>query len=138
MTPELALQKAVRARLTWFPSVTMLVPVASILDHNERPAPSPSIIIGEGQSVDEGDSINRSLTRVYMDLHVWKREPSTAGVKAIAGAIRAAIKSALIADIDGFHFADCYVQSARFLRDPDGETSHGVVTINALVQEIGS
>lgn len=136
MTPELALQKAVRARLVANSQIGSLVPAASILDRNERPAPSPSIVIGEGQSVDEGNSISRTLTRVYMDLHIWKREPSTVGVKAIAGAIRAAIQSTRFASIDGFHIADCYVQSARFLRDPDGETSHAVVTVNALVQEV--
>lgn len=138
MTPELALQKALRARLVSLSDITTLVPAANILDTNQRPAPDPSIIIGEGQSVDEGDSISRSLTRVYMDLHVWKREPSTAGVKTIAGVIRAAIKSATMSNLDGFHFVDCYVQSARFIRDPDGEHSHAVVTINAKVQEIGA
>lgn len=137
MTPELALQKAVRGRLISEGAVTNLVPAGSILDRNERPAPDPSIIMGEGQSVDEGDSIARDRVRVYLDLHIWKREPSTVGVKAIAGAIRAALRLVKLTNLDGFHFADCYVQSARFLRDPDGETSHGVVTINALVQEVG-
>ncbi|MDJ1632523.1 DUF3168 domain-containing protein [Rhizobium rhizogenes] len=136
MTPELALQKAVRARLIADAAVTNVVPAASILDRNERPAPSPSIIIGEGQSIDEGDAISRNLTRVYADLHVWKQEPSLEGVKAIAGAIRTAIKGANLPNSDGFHFADCYIRSARFLRDPDGEMSHAVVTISALVQEL--
>lgn len=136
MTPELALQKAVRARLVGDANLQTLVPAASILDRNERPAPSPSIVIGEGQSVDEGNSISRSLTRVYLDLHIWKREPSTEGVKDIAGAIRAAIKGANLHGYDDFHIADCYVQNMRFLRDPDGETSHAIVTVNALVQEV--
>ncbi|NTI41605.1 DUF3168 domain-containing protein [Rhizobium rhizogenes] len=136
MTPELALQKAVRARLIATAAVTDLVPAASVLDRNERPAPSPSIVIGEGQSIDEGDAISRNLTRAYADLHVWKQEPSLEGVKAIAGAIRAAIKSQQLAKVDGFHFVDSYVRSARFLRDPDGEMSHAIVTISALVQEL--
>lgn len=136
MSPEIALQKAIRARLVGTPAVTGLVAAASILDTNARPAPDPSIIIGEGQAVDEGDSISRTLTRVYLDLHVWKKEPSTAGVKAIAGAIRAAVKAGKLSAVDGFHFVDCYVQTVRFLRDPDGETSHGIVTVNAKVQEL--
>ncbi|MXN48806.1 DUF3168 domain-containing protein [Shinella kummerowiae] len=136
MTPELALQKAVRARLIAETSVISLVPAASILDRNERPAPSPSIVIGEGQSVDEGNSIGRTLTRVYMDLHIWKREPSTEGVKAIAGAIRTAIQKANLPLDPGFHCVDCHVQTVRSLRDPDGETSHAIVTVKALVQEV--
>ncbi len=136
MTPEIALQKAVRTRLISEPSLTSLVPATSILDRNERPAPDPSIIIGEGQSRDDGDSIARRLTTVFMDLHVWKKEPSTAGVKAIAGAVRKAINGPKFGPVDGFHFVDAYVSSARFLRDPDGETSHAVVTITAKVQEL--
>lgn len=136
MTPELALQKAVRARLISEGDITLQVPATSILDRNERPAPSPSIVMGEGQSVDEGNSIARSLTRVYLDLHVWKKEPSTEGVKAIVGAIRISVKKMQMPQTDSFHFVDCYVQNARFLRDPDGETSHAIVTIKALVQEV--
>ncbi|MDI7864091.1 DUF3168 domain-containing protein [Rhizobiaceae bacterium n13] len=136
MTPETALQKAVRDRLVESDIVSVLVPGASILDRNERPAPSPSIIIGEGQSVDEGDSLDRNRVTVFLDLHVWKKEPSTAGVKAIAGAVRTAIHSGRLVLAEGFHCIDASVQSMRFLRDPDGETSHAVVTINAKVQEV--
>lgn len=135
MTPEIALQTALRARLVGTPAVVALVPATSILDRNEQPAPDPSIIMGEGQSVDEGDAISRNLTRVFMDLHIWKKEPSTAGVKVIAGAIRKAIKARLALPT-GFHCADAYVSSARYLRDPDGLTSHAVVTVTALVEEV--
>lgn len=136
MSAELALQKAIRARLTATADVTDNVPVGHILDRNERPNPRPSIVIGEGQSVDEGDSIARTLTRVYMDLHVWVEEPSTEISKRIAGAIRKAVQHGKFPSSDGFHFADCRVRGTRFLRDPDGKTSHAVVTIDALVQEV--
>lgn len=136
MSTELALQKALRARLSSAGDVVALVPAASILDRNQRPNPRPSIVIGEGQSIDEGDSINRSLTRVYLDLHVWVQEPSTEISKRIAGAIRIAIKSANLQLDPGFHCADCRVRGSRFLRDPDGETSHAIVTVDALVKEV--
>lgn len=136
MTPEIALQTAIRARLVSEGAIIMQVPAANILDRNERPNPSPSIIIGEGQSIDEGNSIKRSLTRVYLDLHVWKKEASTAGVKAIAGAIRASLRLPISGQGSGFHIGDCRVTSTRFMRDPDGETSHGVVTVETLVHEV--
>jgi hypothetical protein len=136
MSAELALQKAIRARLVSLSDITTVVPAANILDVNQRPNPRPSIIIGEGQGIDEGDSLSRNRTRVYLDLHVWVEEKSTAISKRIAGAIRAAINVSKLDHISGFHFADCRVRSARFLRDPDGQTSHAVVTIDALVQEV--
>lgn len=135
MSPEVALQTALRARLIATPAIVSLVPAASILDRNERPNPRPSIIIGEAQAVDEGDTLARTRLRVYMDLHLWIEEPSTAGVKALAGAIRTALRTRLVAGSTGIHIPDCRVSSTRFLRDPDGKTSHGVVTVNSVVEE---
>jgi hypothetical protein len=134
MSADHALQTAIRLRLVATPAVTALVPAVSILDVNQRPAPVPSIIIGEGQAV-EGDRIDRRDQRLFMTLHVWKKEPGLRGVKAIAGAIRAALHSARLT-VAGWHCGDCRVSSMRFLRDPDGETAHGVVTVEALVVEI--
>lgn len=134
MSVDLAVQKAIRARLVESLAVTALVPATNILDRNARPAPDPSIIIGEDQTIDEA-RLARNVVRVYSTLHVWKKEPGLAGVKLIAGEIRAAIRPANLPVIDGFHFGDCYVSNTRFLRDPDGETAHGVVTIETLVSD---
>lgn len=138
MSVDLAVQKGIRARLVATSAVTALVPATSILDRNQRPAPSPSIIMGESQLVDQNDSIKRRLTRVFHTAHVWKREPSLVGAKAIAGAMRTAIHADRLSLDTGFHAVDAYVSQTRFLRDPDGEHSHGVVTIAVLVQETGA
>lgn len=135
MSADLAVQKAVRSRLVNTANVISMVPAASILDTNQRPAPVPSIIIGEGMAM-EGDRIDRRDQRVFLDLHIWKKEPGLVGVKAIAGAIRAALSLSKFTVTDGFHFGDVRVSRTRFLRDPDGETAHGVVTVEALVNEV--
>lgn len=135
MSADLAVHNAIRDRLIGTLAVTALVPAASILDVNQRPAPVPSIIIGEGMAM-EGDRIDRRDQRVILDLHVWKKEPGLKGVKAIAGAIRAAINVSRFAHISGYHFADCRVTRTRFMRDRDDETAHGVVTVEALVNEV--
>ena len=137
MSAALAVQIAVRDRLTSATDVVALVPADNIVDINSRPAPDPAIILGEGQEI-EGDRIDRRDSRVFLDLHIWKKEPGLEGVKAIAGAIRSALRSPKLGTASGFHFGDCRVSSARFLRDPDGETAHAVVTVEALVNEVGS
>jgi hypothetical protein len=129
----LDVQKAVFARLTGTPAVTALVPVASILDRNARPAPSPSIILGEDQVL-EGDDIARNQYRVISTLHIWEKALGLASIKDIAGAVAAAIKSSRLT-IEGAHCGDCKIRDMRFLRDPDGEHAHGVVTIETLVGE---
>lgn len=133
---ESAVQKAIRARLVATPAITSLVPASSILDTNQRPAPSPAILLGESQAVDEGDSIARNRMRVYHTAHVWKQEASLAGVKAICSAIRGAIHAGRLSLGTGFHCVDARVSSMRQMRDPDGETAHGVVTVEVLVEAL--
>lgn len=133
MSADLEVQKAIRARLISFPAVSALVPAANILDRNQRPVPVPGIMLGETQVVDEGTSLKRAHVRVFHTVHVWQREASLEGVKAIAWAVRSAIHSGRLSLGAGLHCADAFVSSTRFLRDPDGETSHGVVTVEVLV-----
>ena len=135
--PSTAVERAIRARLVNSPAVIALVPINHILDRHARPAPDPAIILGEDQVIDTHETIARDTVRVYSTLHVWKRELSFEGVKAITGAIRRAIGRVSRLDLGDAEFfcADCRVDSARYLRDPDGETSHAVLVLNSLVQQ---
>lgn len=136
MSVDLESQKALRARFTTTAAILALVPASNILDTNQRPAPIPSIIMGESQTVDEGTSLQRTHSRVFHTIHVWKREPSLEGVKAICGEIRRAVNfGPRLAMADPYHCADLRVSSIRTMRDPDGEHSHGVVTVEALISE---
>ena len=136
MSVDLAVQKALRARLVATPEVVALVPASAVLDRNQRPAPSPSIILGEAQAIGEDDDLQRTRTRVFHTVHVWKKEASLEGVKAICGAVRTALRAGRLDLGAGFHAADSKVASIRTMRDPDGETSHGVLVVEVLVQEV--
>ena len=138
MSADLPVQIALRARLIASPAVTALVPAFSILDRNSTPAPRPSIILGEVQVIDEGDSIARTRERIVHTLHIWKTEPSREGVKQIMAAMRAAIRSARLDLGSGYHCADWRVSSMRALSDPDGESSHGVLTVEVLAEEVSA
>jgi len=135
MNPDWELQKAIRARLVATNGIVTLVPPTAILDRHERPAPRPSIILGQSQVIDEGDSIERKRHRIYHDIHVWVKEPSTEGAKSICWAIRQALQASRLVLPSGLHLADLRVESARVLRDPDMESSHGILTVDALVVE---
>lgn len=136
MSAALALQIALRARLLETPEVIDLVPAEHILDRNQRPNPDPSIILGEAQEMDDDDSLDRRLVRVYHTLHVWRQEASLEGVTAIMAAVRTAALAGRLALSPGFHCIDLRVASSRAMRDPDGETSHGVLTLEARIQEV--
>lgn len=135
MSATLIMQKAIRDRFVASPALIALVPADHVLDRNARPNPDPSVIIGEGQKLPGGDIARRTF-EVIFDIHVWRKEPGLTGVKAIVGAMRTALHSSRPILPAGYHCGDCHVSSARYLRDPDGETSHAVMTVSALVGEV--
>lgn len=133
MEPSLELQKAIRVRLVASSALTSLVPAANIVDRNGTPAAFPSILLGEGQTVAGGD-IARRRHEVFVDLHIWQKETGLVFSKQVAGAIREALADTRWT-ATGLHVADLRVTSSRFMRDPNGIHSHGVISLTALVSE---
>ena len=134
-SPEIALQKALIERLRNDAGVIALVPASNIHDTNARPIVDPSINLGTDQT-DDAEYLARDVTIVFHDLHIWKKEAGLAGGKYIAAAITKAVRKARFQTVDGYHFADCHVYRTRFLRDPEGDFSHGIVTVRAITQEV--
>lgn len=133
MEPSLALQAAIRGRLVAASAVTSLVPAASIKDANGAPSVFPSIILGEADTVPD-DGLSRNRHETTFDLHIWVKESGLVGAKQIAGAVRDALADGGWT-VPGLHVADLYVTQTRFMRDPGGLHSHGVLTLQARVME---
>ncbi|ODN68845.1 hypothetical protein A6302_03850 [Methylobrevis pamukkalensis] len=131
---SLAVQKAIGDRLAAAAEVTAIVPAGDIADRGGRPARFPSITIGDAQALDAGLDLKRRHVIVAATLHLWLAEPGLARVKALAGAVKRALRPRFTTS-DGYQIADLKVEGVRFLRDPDGQHSHGVVDVEALVKE---
>lgn len=130
--PTLPLQAAIRSLLANNGNVTGLVSANAILDANQRPSVMPAILLGEGQTVqDEG--LARDRFEVYLEVHIWTEEAGTAVSKQIVGAIRNALYD-WRPSASGLDIADLYVQSTRFMRDPDTIHAHAIMTLNARVK----
>jgi len=134
MEPSYALALAIRNRLIASSAVTALVPAASISDRNGVPATFPCVIIGEGQRL-PGDMLSGSDKEVYADLHIWVAENGLTGNKTLEWAIHNALDDGPLT-ATGKHIYGLQIVSTRFLRDPDGQHSHGVVSIRARVMEV--
>ena len=134
MEPSLALEAAVRTRLVASSALVALVPAANIRDANGLPSVFPCVLIGEGQTLPGGD-IARQRHEAFLDLHIWAKETGLVIGKQIAGAIRAALVDTNWT-ATGLHVADLHVTGSRFLRDPDGVHSHGVLSLAAVVKEV--
>lgn len=133
MSKTLELQRALRAAFLASPEVAALVPQAAILDTHKRPPPSPSVVLGQDMIGAVAGNVGRDRQEVHHDVHVYLAEQSTEGCKRIMGALRRAISTAPRPVLVGYHLADLWVISERVLRDPDGQTSHGILAIRALI-----
>jgi hypothetical protein len=134
MSASLALQKAIRARLATTAAVTALVPAASIFDASARPEAFPCVILGEDRQT-PADSVVQRYIRVSTTLHVWTKEAGLTESKAIVAAIRKALNFTFPA-LDQARCLDLRWTGDRYLRDPDGETAHGVITFEAVIEEL--
>lgn len=110
-----------------------LVPSTSIMDRNSRPEIFPSIVVGEAQTVaDEADCVIGS--EVFLTIHAWAKSNTMTEVKVMAGEIRRALRDVSGVQ-DGFAL-DFSFEDSRFLRDPNPEISHAVVTFVASAEDI--
>ncbi len=124
--PSLAAQRAIATTLKAPAAITDLVPAANIFDRSGRPEKFPCIILGEGQTIDESDECI-VYGEVFLDLHVWTREPGLADCKAIAGQVMRTMRGFERVQ-DGVNLT-LVEQSARFLRDPSGDHAHGIISL---------
>jgi hypothetical protein len=133
--PSLDLQKAIRARLLASADLMALVPADNVLDSTGRPERMPAVIIGEGQTV-----YKRFSSTTHATLHVWVQEPGLTTSKQIASAIVTALR--IDAQIDGvlrldnFICHDLRVTQTRFMRDPHGSYSHGIVAVAGIMKAL--
>lgn len=132
MEASLAAQRLAVTRMRQRAGVTALVPSGNIMDRNGRPEVFPCVLVGEAQTVaDEADCVIGS--EVFLTIHVWTRETTLEKCKLIAGEIRRALYQ-VSAVQDGFAL-DFNFDDSRFMRDPGGESAHGVVTFRVLAED---
>lgn len=131
--PSLALQKMVYGTLSAAAPVTALVPATAILDKNARPEAFPSIIIGDGQAI-FADNYNSFHDQAFLNIHVWVHEVGLTGAKVIAGAVKDALRNGPW-EIDGYRAINVRSVNARYMRDDQGQHSHAVVSIAAIMME---
>jgi hypothetical protein len=126
--PSLALQIAINLRLR-----TDIAAVDSrVFDRVPADVAFPYIELGEFQTLDDGAQCHDGM-EVFATLHVWSRAIGQVEVKTIAGAARGSIHEAELDLGAAWQFLEIAHQDTRYLKDPDGVTSHAVLTFKALV-----
>lgn len=133
LDPSASIQKAIRQRLVASPELAALVQATNIFDANGRPEIMPAINIGESQTL-----LRRFDATVHSTLHCWFQEAGLVQCKEAVSAVVAALRIDAQADgvlpIDGFTVLDMQPTQTRYLRDPHGSYSHGIVSVAAIVK----
>lgn len=128
---SLDLQKAIRGRLAADAGLNAIV-AGRIHDTAALPTTFPSVTLGEDQ-VAGNFAGEYDGSEVFLTLHVWSRDVGLSEAKRIVGALRSSLHNAPLS-ADDHRIAVLAFENARFLRDPDGKTHHGVATFRALVE----
>lgn len=135
--PSLALQQAIRGRLIATAGVTDLVAAEQIRDGGGRPEHFPTIIVGDGQTVMEGDHYPGGMLNVtvYLDVHIWTFEGGLEQAKIIAGAVWRSLRAPL--GMPDWQLSDgLHVEGTRYMRDPSDQHGHAVVTVRAFMSGV--
>lgn len=125
-------QRALFARLTTYAPLAALIGTRAF-DRITPDAPFPYLTIFDAQLVEDGDDC-RDGDEVNVDIHVWSRAVGSLEAKQIAGHVRKALHQYDLMLGADHALVDLSFTGSRFLRDPDGLTTHGVVSFRALTQ----
>lgn len=128
--PSLALQGAIISTLKNDQVVSGFV-VGRVFDSVPTPSPSfPYISLGDAQVLPELAEFTNAAD-LFITLHIWSRAVGFPECKRIGAAVTAALHDATLTLADGT-LQSLLLDSSRYLRDPDGLTSHGILTFAAL------
>lgn len=72
---------------------------------------------------------------IFADVHIWSRAYGTPEARRLCSAVHTALHNATLT-LATYSVVEIRHQSTRVLDDPDGETSHGIVTFRALVDRL--
>lgn len=115
-------------------SLTALVSTR-IYDDAPQTVTFPWIEIGDGQIIpaDTAQSNGASDAGVsdFFDLHVWSRYAGKKEVKQIVDVLHTLLHGVSLT-ITGRTSALSWVRTVRIIRDPDGITRHGIVSVEII------
>jgi hypothetical protein len=119
-------QKAIHDALKAAPAIAG----GRVYDHVPDGADFPYIEIGDEQIVDDGNTCDDGW-EVFADVHVWSRSVGYPETKTLIASIVPRLVG--ITSIAGYTLIAVEVENTRVFRDPDGLTSHGVISVRFVI-----
>ena len=132
MSAELELQKLVLDTIQGDANLAPLID-GRVYDCVRSDSPFPYVSFGTHQVVeDDAECIVGGHHSFQLD--VWSRQIGFVECKRIGAALRKALHET-DASIDENALVYIRIRSTTYMRDPDGLTSHGILDINARIEE---
>ena len=130
-SPSEELQKALYSRLTT--DAVLMGMVEGVFDQAAEQQAHPFVEFGPSDATeDDADCIIGA--EYASQINVWSRYNGQLEAKRIADRVKKVLHRIELPLTDHAMVA-IWVQQIRILQDPDGETTHGVVDVRALVEE---
>lgn len=131
--PSLALQRGIFAALTANSAITALVGTR-VYDRVSPTAVFPYVRLGTDQTVSDPQDCAEESVEVFSQVDVFSRAQGKIEAKNIAGAIVRTMKVENITIESGYELQELHHADTRFLDDPDGLSTHAVLSFRALVE----
>lgn len=90
----------------------------------------PRITVGDEQTIDNGNTCSEGW-EIYADVHVWSEYPGHVEAKQIMAA--AVPRLLAITAPAGFKIIAAELDAHRIFTEPNGLTTHGVITIRYVI-----
>lgn len=90
----------------------------------------PRVTVGDEQTIDNGNTCSDGW-EIYADVHVWSQKVGKVEAKEIM--VAAVPRLLAIATIPGFKILATELDAHRIFTEPDGLTTHGVITIRYVI-----
>lgn len=93
----------------------------------------PYVVIGDDTTAawDTDDTLGKEIT---ITIHIWSRASGFKETKSIMGEVYDILNRLTIVKAD-YNVVDCLCEFSQALRDPDGETRHGVTRFRLTIQK---
>lgn len=126
-------QQALYAALTASAALSAIV-ADRIYNDAQQTVEFPWIEIGDGQIIPADTSApggGDDGVSDFFDLHLWSRYAGNKENRQIADAVHTLLHGVSLG-VAGRTSAFAWVRNVRLLRDPDGKTRHGVLTVEII------
>ena len=131
--PSLPLQKVLIDRMITDPGLFVLVE-GRVFDAVPTAVAKPYISLGPFQCLPEhGDCLDGGETFIQVD--AWALGPRTVAIKQVGAAIAQCLDEAEFT-LDGNRLVSIEIEQIQYLREQDGITVHGVVSLRVLTDPI--